>query len=149
MPDGQWGNLVVTTLDRDNGMLRYDLEEAAMLESGDCPRGETSKRGFWGGRFSDLLSSQGVHFQVSELEKAVGSVRSWSSPRSSSSWSSRTVPPIRFRSASRSAQTRARRLRIVGPNWPARSAMRCGPHSALESKVDVLDRDTLRGPATS
>ena len=51
VPEGQWGNLVVTTLDRDNGLLRYDLEEAAMLESGDCPLGETSRRGFWGGRF--------------------------------------------------------------------------------------------------
>ena len=37
MPDGQWGNLVVTTLDRDNGLLRYDLEEAAMLEPADLP----------------------------------------------------------------------------------------------------------------
>ena len=30
VPDGQWGNLVVTTLDRDNGLLRYDLEEAVI-----------------------------------------------------------------------------------------------------------------------
>ena len=71
-PPGQWGNLVVTTLDRDNGLLRYDLEEAAMIEGpADCPQGETSRMGFWGGRFKDLLSSQGVHFQVSDLEQAV------------------------------------------------------------------------------
>ena len=25
-PSGEWGNLVVTTLDRDNGLVRYDLE---------------------------------------------------------------------------------------------------------------------------
>ena len=72
VPDGQWGNLVVTTLDRDNGLLRYDLEEAAMLEDSHCPLGETSRIGFWGGRFKDLLSCQGVHFQVSDLEKAIG-----------------------------------------------------------------------------
>lgn len=79
--DGQWGNLVVTTLDRDNGLLRYDLEEAAMIErTGDCPFGETGARGFWGGRFKDLLSSQGVHFQVSDLEKAIRSVRAVSEP---------------------------------------------------------------------
>jgi phenylacetate-CoA ligase len=71
VPDGQWGNLVVTTLDRDNGLLRYDLEEAAMLEDADCPLGETGRIGFWGGRFKDLLSAQGVHFQVSDLEKAI------------------------------------------------------------------------------
>ena len=73
VPDGQWGNLVVTTLDRDNGLLRYDLEEAAMFEPPDCPLGETGKIGFWGGRFKDLLSSQGVHFQVTDLERAISS----------------------------------------------------------------------------
>ena len=71
VPDGQWGNLVVTTLDRDNGLLRYDLEEAAMIEPSSCPLGETSRIGFWGGRFKDLLSSQGRHFQVMDLEKAI------------------------------------------------------------------------------
>jgi len=68
---GQWGNFVVTTLDRDNGLLRYDLEEAAMIEPANCPNGETGSIGFWGGRFKDLLSSQGRHFQVSELEAAI------------------------------------------------------------------------------
>lgn len=71
VPDGQWGNLVVTTLGRDNALLRYDLEEAAMIEDADCPLGETGRIGFWGGRFKDLLSSQGVHFQVGDLEKAI------------------------------------------------------------------------------
>ena len=71
VPDGQWGNLVVTTIGRDNGLLRYDLEEAAMMEEADCPLGETSRIGFWGGRFKDLLSCQGVHFQVSDLESAL------------------------------------------------------------------------------
>jgi phenylacetate-CoA ligase len=71
VPAGQWGNFVVTTLDRDNGLLRYDLEEAAMIEPANCPNGETGSIGFWGGRFKDLLSSQGRHFQVSELESAI------------------------------------------------------------------------------
>src|SRR5262245_26708579 len=26
VPDGEWGDLVITTLDRDNGLIRYDLE---------------------------------------------------------------------------------------------------------------------------
>jgi phenylacetate-CoA ligase len=77
VPDGEWGNLVVTTLDRDNGLLRYDLEEAACFVTTPCACGETTKRGFWGGRFKDLLSSQGKHFQVHELEGAL-----------------RTVPPV-------------------------------------------------------
>ncbi len=36
VPDGEWGNLVVTTLDRDNGLLRYDLEEAACFVTEPC-----------------------------------------------------------------------------------------------------------------
>lgn len=73
VPEGEWGNLVVTTLDRDNGLLRYDLEEAAAISRAPCPCGETTIRGFWGGRFKDLLTSQGVRFQVAEVEGALRS----------------------------------------------------------------------------
>ncbi len=66
--DGEWGNLTVTTLDRDNGLLRYDLEEACAIVREPCPCGETSIRGLWGGRFKDLLECQGTRFQVAELE---------------------------------------------------------------------------------
>ncbi len=68
MPDGEWGNLTVTTLDRDNGLLRYDLEEACAIHREPCPCGETSVRGLWGGRFKDLLGCQGTRFQLNELE---------------------------------------------------------------------------------
>ena len=71
VPDGEWGNLVVTTLDRDNGLLRYDLEEACAIDRAPCSCGETTIRGFWGGRFKDLLACQGTRFQVSEVEKAL------------------------------------------------------------------------------
>jgi phenylacetate-CoA ligase len=71
VPDGEWGNLVVTTLDRDNGMLRYDLEEAAAITREPCPCGETTIRGFWGGRFNDLLALQGRRFQAGEVERAL------------------------------------------------------------------------------
>jgi phenylacetate-CoA ligase len=71
VPEGEWGNLVVTTLDRDNGLLRYDLEEAAAITREACPCGETTIRGFWGGRFKDLLTTQGVRFQVAEVERAL------------------------------------------------------------------------------
>ena len=71
VPDGEWGNLTVTTLGRDNGLIRYDLEEACALERTPCACGETTIRGFWGGRFKDLLASQGTRFQVSEIEKAL------------------------------------------------------------------------------
>src|SRR6185436_12639194 len=72
--------LVVTTLDRENGVLRYDLEEAACIVRGPCACGETTIRGFWGGRFKDLLHSQGKHFQVNEIEGALRTVAVVTSP---------------------------------------------------------------------
>jgi phenylacetate-CoA ligase len=74
VPDGEWGNLVVTTFGRDNCMIRYDLEEACRIERTPCPCGETSTRGWWGGRFKDLLSSQGRKFQVAEVQAALATV---------------------------------------------------------------------------
>jgi phenylacetate-CoA ligase len=74
VPDGEWGNLVVTTLDRDNGLLRYDLEEAASVIREPCSCGETTYRGFWGGRFKDFLDCQGKYFQVGDVERALRTV---------------------------------------------------------------------------
>jgi phenylacetate-CoA ligase len=78
--DGEWGSLVVTTLDRDNGLLRYDLEEACAIDRTPCPCGETTPRGFWGGRFKDLLSTQGRHVQLTEVEGALRAVEAVSRP---------------------------------------------------------------------
>ncbi len=78
--DGEWGNLVVTTIGRDNGMLRYDLEEACAIVREPCECGETTIRGFWGGRFKDLISVQGVRFQVSEVESALRKIEAVSQP---------------------------------------------------------------------
>jgi len=72
--DGEWGDLVVTTLDRDNGLLRYDLEEACAVLREPCPCGETSIRALWGGRFKDLIAAQGTRFQASEIETALRGV---------------------------------------------------------------------------
>lgn len=80
VPDGEWGNLVVTTLDRDNGLLRYDLEEAATIIRTPCACGETTYRGFWGGRFKDFLDVQGKYFQVHEVERALRSVEAVTRP---------------------------------------------------------------------
>jgi phenylacetate-CoA ligase len=75
VPDGEWGNLTVTTLDRDNCLLRYDLEEACAIVREPCPCGETSIRGLWGGRFKDLLECQGTRFQANELEGVLRAIQ--------------------------------------------------------------------------
>jgi phenylacetate-CoA ligase len=72
--DGAWGNLVVTTLDRDGALIRYDLEEACAIVRTPCACGETTARGFWGGRFRDLLFAQGRRFRALDLERALGTV---------------------------------------------------------------------------
>ena len=62
VPDGEWGNLVVTTFGRDSCHLRYDLQEAVRIERTECGCGETSIRAWWGGRFKDIVSTQGSSF---------------------------------------------------------------------------------------
>jgi phenylacetate-CoA ligase len=71
VPDGEWGSLTITTLDRDNGLLRYDLEEACRILREPCVCGETTIRALWGGRMSHLLSVDGQRFQVIEVERAL------------------------------------------------------------------------------
>jgi phenylacetate-CoA ligase len=77
VPDGEWGRLVVTTFGRDNFLVRYDLEEAAKLDSFGpaCGCGATSTRGWWGGRFKDLLATQGRSFMLQDIERALGKVK--------------------------------------------------------------------------
>ena len=74
VPDGEWGRLVVTTFGRDNVMLRYDLEEAAKVDASECGCGQTHMRGWWGGRFKDLVSTQGRNFMLMDIEKVLKAV---------------------------------------------------------------------------
>ena len=57
--DGERGSLVVTSLGRDNPMLRYDLGDVVRIESVPCDCGETSRRGFYEGRVKDLVPVDG------------------------------------------------------------------------------------------
>lgn len=71
VPDGEWGSLTLTTLDRDNPLVRYDLEELVKLDRAPCPCGETTVRALWGGRVAHLLHAQGRSFQVADVERAL------------------------------------------------------------------------------
>jgi phenylacetate-CoA ligase len=51
---GERGNLVVTVLEKDNFLLRYDLEDVVRLNTTPCPCGETHRRLFYEGRVSDV-----------------------------------------------------------------------------------------------
>ena len=80
VPDGEWGSLTITTLDRDNPLLRYDLEEAVKLLREPCPCGETTVRALWGGRVAHLLHAQGHQFQVADVERALLTVPEVATP---------------------------------------------------------------------
>jgi len=52
---GERGTMVVTSLGRDNPMVRYDLEDIVRVDDAPCPCGETSRRAFWEGRQRDIV----------------------------------------------------------------------------------------------
>lgn len=54
--DGERGHLIVTTLVKDNALLRYDLQDVVRLNLKPCPCGETHRRLFYEGRARDLVS---------------------------------------------------------------------------------------------
>lgn len=56
---GERGNLVVTVLEKDNFLLRYDLEDVVRLNTTPCPCGETHRRLFYEGRVSDVTIVDG------------------------------------------------------------------------------------------
>jgi len=53
--DGERGNLVVTVLEKDNFLLRYDLEDLVRWNTKPCPCGETHRRLFYEGRVRDIV----------------------------------------------------------------------------------------------
>jgi phenylacetate-CoA ligase len=56
---GERGTMVVTSLGRDNPMIRYDLEDVVRIDADRCACGETSRRGFWEGRQRDIVWVRG------------------------------------------------------------------------------------------
>jgi len=62
VPDGVRGHLVVTSLTKDNFLLRYDLEDLVRLDRSPCPCRETHLRAFWDGRSKDVVRAGGKAF---------------------------------------------------------------------------------------
>jgi phenylacetate-CoA ligase len=57
---GERGNLVVTVLEKDNFLLRYDLEDVVRWNTKPCPCGETHRRLFYEGRVRDVVPAGDV-----------------------------------------------------------------------------------------
>jgi phenylacetate-CoA ligase len=80
VPDGERGNLVMTTLTKDNAMLRYDLEDVVRLERDLCSCGETHLRAFWEGRAADLVRAAGRDVLPNDVWLALRDVEEVSRP---------------------------------------------------------------------
>lgn len=58
-PPGERGYLTLTTFDRDNIMVRYNLEDLVHVNPDPCPCGETHIRFFWDGRRQEVVNVAG------------------------------------------------------------------------------------------
>jgi phenylacetate-CoA ligase len=136
--DGEWGDLVVTTLDRDNGLLRYDLEEACAILREPCPCGETSIRGLWGGRFKDLIAAQGTRFQANEVESALRGVADVIEP---------TLEWQMVRPVDEAAIVTVRVERGAGAAADDEVARKCAAalreRLGIDTAIEVLERETI------
>jgi phenylacetate-CoA ligase len=56
VPEGTRGHLVITTITKDNFLLRYDMEELIRIDTSECPCGETHLRAWWDGRAKDAVT---------------------------------------------------------------------------------------------
>jgi phenylacetate-CoA ligase len=74
VPDNEWGLMVVTTFGRDGCLLRYAVGDICRLDRQPCPCGETSIRGWWGGRLQDLLRVQGRRIPIQKIEGALSTI---------------------------------------------------------------------------
>ena len=72
--DGARGVLIVTTLEKDNLMLRYDLEDVVRTNYRPCPCGETHVRLFWEGRAKDIVPVAGRELLPIDVALALAAV---------------------------------------------------------------------------
>ncbi len=58
-PPGERGYLTLTTFERDNIVMRYNLEDLVRVNPDPCPCGETHTRFFWQGRRQEVVNVSG------------------------------------------------------------------------------------------
>ena len=82
LPDGEWGELVLTTIDREaSPVVRYRTRDITRIIPGECPCGRTHKRiDRLHGRTDDMLIIRGVNVfpsQIEDVMKTFPDVSSW------------------------------------------------------------------------
>ncbi len=82
LPDGEWGELVLTTVDREaSPVVRYRTRDITRIIPGECPCGCTHRRiDRLHGRTDDMLIIRGVNVfpsQIEDVMKTFDQVSSW------------------------------------------------------------------------
>ena len=73
LPDGEWGELVLTTVDREaSPVVRYRTRDITRILPGECACGRTHRRiDRLHGRTDDMLIIRGVNVFPSQIEDVV------------------------------------------------------------------------------
>jgi phenylacetate-CoA ligase len=82
VPDGEWGELVLTTIDREaSPVVRYRTHDVTRILPGECACGRTHRRiDRLHGRIDDMLIIRGVNVfpsQIEDVMKTFDQVSSW------------------------------------------------------------------------
>ena len=82
LPDGEWGELVLTTIDREaTPVVRYRTRDITRIIPGECACGRTHRRiDRLHGRTDDMLIIRGVNVfpsQIEDVMKTVPALSSW------------------------------------------------------------------------
>ncbi|MGI6220463.1 MAG: phenylacetate--CoA ligase family protein [Coriobacteriales bacterium] len=82
LPDGEWGELVLTTIDREaTPVVRYRTRDITRIIPGECACGRTHRRiSRLHGRTDDMLIIRGVNVfpsQIEDVMKTVPELSSW------------------------------------------------------------------------
>ena len=87
MPDGETGELVLTTLKREAmPLLRYRTRDVTSVVTGPCACGRTHRRiARITGRSDDMLIIRGVNIFPQQIERVLMSLPKWAA--TTSSWS--------------------------------------------------------------
>lgn len=73
-PPGERGYLCLTTFERDNIVVRYNLEDLVHVNPDPCPCGETHTRFFWNGRRQEVVNVKGKEILPVDVMVALNEV---------------------------------------------------------------------------
>ncbi|MEX2458660.1 MAG: hypothetical protein WD770_06705 [Actinomycetota bacterium] len=138
VPQGERGHEVVTTLTKDNFLLRYDLQDVVRVDASGCPCGETHARGFWDGRAGDVVRAGERELLPIDVSEALSDVEEVSRPA------------LEFQMV-RGADPGALRLRVETPDpnatLRARVAGLLTERLGVPAEVDLVETGSLPRPA--